>query len=118
MNAAIPFTPLLKHLQELCLPLCNAAGIETSGNFNAAFGNLYKKGHKIGLHSDDNEEIKCSSPIVSFSFGVSTTFEFADKQTQRVLESVNLSSGDVIIMGPGCQEHYLHGAPQRLRPKH
>ena len=31
---------------------------------------------------------------------------------------VVLESGDVVIMGPGCQEHYRHGVRQKLRPEH
>ena len=117
-NQSKPFTPLLRRLQQHCVPLCRAAGIETNDAFNVAFGNLYEKGHKIGFHSDDNEEIVCGTPIVSFSFGRSVCFEFADKVSDAALESIILESGDVVIMGPGCQQHYRHGVRQKLKPKH
>ena len=98
-NHAKPFTPLLKRLQQYCMPLCRAAGIETNDAFNVAFGNLYEKGHKIGFHSDDNKEIVCGTPIVSFSFGRRVCFEFANKISDAALESIILESGDVVIMG-------------------
>ena len=33
----------------------------------------------------------------------------------RICESFPLEAGSVLVMGPGCQEHYKHGAPNPLK---
>ena len=54
-------------------------------DFNVAMLNVYKEGHKIGLHADNNKEIVSGSAILSFSFGVPVKFLFTD-QSDNLLE--------------------------------
>ena len=68
MNRAICFTPLLAALKLDAETLLVQAGLPQQ-HFNVAMVNVYHKGHKIGMHSDDNPEIVPNSSIVSFSFG-------------------------------------------------
>ena len=115
-NVAIEFTPLLEQLLGVYNSLVEA-NILPKQTFNVAMVNLYERGHSIGLHSDDSEEIVSDSAILSFSFGLSAEFWMCDRHRNTLCKTL-LEQGSVFWMGAGCQKHYLHGAPNKIKSDH
>ena len=111
-NVAIEFTPLLEQLLGVYNSLAEANKLPKQ-TFNVAMVNLYERGHSIGLHSDDSEEIVSDSAILSFSFGLSAEFWMCDRHRNTLCKTL-LEQGSVFWMGAGCQKHYLHGAPNKI----
>ena len=113
-NTAKEFTPLLHQLLQVYKTMVEAQMLPHQ-NFNVAMVNVYLPNQKIGLHADDSEEIVPGSAILSFSFGVPVEFLFTDRN-RNPLEKTILDNGDILWMGHRCQEHYLHGVPNKIQP--
>lgn len=113
-NAIKPWTPLLQELRERVQA---AAGC----HFNSLLLNLYRDGHdKLDWHADDEPELVPAAPIASLSFGAARSFRLKPKVSAAhpggplVYE---LGHGDLLVMDPPTQEHWLHQVPARLRVK-
>jgi alkylated DNA repair dioxygenase AlkB len=81
--------------------------------------NWYRSGQDcIGSHADQRDSLQRDKPIVSVSLGAARRFVFHsfDKPAKKMGE-VLLHSGDVCIMGVGCQEHYKHSIPKMAKVK-
>lgn len=66
----------------------------------------------LGAHSDDESDLVPGKPIISFSLGCTRRFLFHNKDNGRKIGEVNLSAGDMVIMGDGCQKNYKHSIPK------
>lgn len=80
-------------------------------SFNSVLVNLYRNGEDyVGWHADDEPELGEQPFIASLTFGAERQFEFRQKKSSghgRLL----LRSGDLLIMQPDFQRHWLHSVP-------
>ncbi len=114
-NAIEPWTDNVQRLRE---QVEAAAGCR----FNSLLLNLYRTGtDKLDWHADDERELDPSAPIASLSLGAARTFQLRPRSPETNSAapiSLELCHGDLLIMDPPTQEHWLHKVPQRLRVKH
>lgn len=97
-------------------PLLNAVNKACVTQYNGCLLNLYRSGEdRMGWHADDEPEIDQSEPIASLSLGATRDFQLRHRSdtTQRV--NLALADGDLLIMHPGCQQHWMHSVPQRRK---
>ncbi|MCP9829309.1 alpha-ketoglutarate-dependent dioxygenase AlkB [Synechococcus sp. L2F] len=113
-NPIEPWTPLLQELRER---VQFAAGCL----FNSLLLNRYRDGRdKLDWHADDEPELDPAAPIASLSLGTARSFRLKPKVPAfhpgepLVYE---LGHGDLLVMDPPTQEHWLHQVPPRLRVK-
>ncbi len=87
--------------------------------FNALLLNLYRNGHDhMGWHADDEAELDPAAPIVSLSLGESRSFRLRPKPNAGAAAaplSLELRSGDLLVMDPPTQQHWQHQLPPRRR---
>jgi alkylated DNA repair dioxygenase AlkB len=77
---------------------------------NSILINWYEDGNDyIGYHSDDEKGIVGDTYV--FSFGATRNFKFQNKMT-KVITTVKLEDGGLLIMNPDCQKHYKHSLPK------
>jgi len=96
-------------------PLADKVAKECKVNFNGCLLNLYRDGSDcMGWHADDEPEIDQTRPIASLSLGSARDF-ILKKRDGSLREVLKLSSGDLLIMLPKCQEDWLHSVPVRKR---
>ena len=91
---------------------------ELSGwRFNSLLLNFYRDGRDaMGFHADDEPELDPQAPIASLSLGASRTLRFKPKRGhQGEPLNLELAHGDLLLMEPPTQQHWLHGLPKRLR---
>ena len=99
------FAPLLDQINEAC-----------GCRFNGCLLNLYRNGEdRMGWHADDEPEIDQQQPIASLSLGASRDFLLKRRFESDQRVTLPLADGDLLVMHPGCQQHWLHSVPQRRR---
>ena len=113
-NPIEPWPPLLQELRE-------RVQVAAGCRFNSLLLNRYRDGRdKLDWHADDEPELDPSAPIASLSLGASRSFRLKPKDSSvhpggpLVYE---LSHGDLLVMDPPTQKHWLHQVPPRLRVK-
>ena len=104
-------------VQELRARLVKQIGVP----FNSLLLNLYRDGRdKLDWHADDEPELEAAAPIASLSLGAARSFRLrpqaATRQPSDTL-SMELGRGDLLVMDPPTQQHWLHQVPQRLNMK-
>jgi len=105
----VPWTPVLRKLRELCERVSGAT-------FNSVLVNLYRDGNDgVGWHADDEPENGPEPVIASLSLGASRRFDFQHRVLKRV-ESVQLNSGDLVVMSGASQSQWLHRIAKTKRP--
>ena len=94
-------------------PLLERVNKFINTDFNGCLLNYYRDGNdRMGWHSDDEPELDSNSPIASLSLG--STRDFILKNISNNLKfKIALSDGDLLIMYPPCQTHWLHCLPVR-----
>ncbi len=101
------FVPLLDQINTAC-----------GCRFNGCLLNLYRHGDdRMGWHADDEADIDQSQPIASLSLGSSRDFQLRHRHQRQHRHTLTLTSGDLLVMHPGCQQDWLHAVPQRKRVK-
>ncbi|WP_414153599.1 alpha-ketoglutarate-dependent dioxygenase AlkB family protein [Prochlorococcus sp. MIT 1341] len=94
--------PLLERLNETC-----------NVKFNGCLFNLYRNGNdSMGWHSDNESELDPNVPIASLSLGGSRDFSVKHRY-KDVKSTFLLTDGDLLIMQPSFQVHWLHSLPKR-----
>ncbi len=87
--------------------------------FNSLLLNRYRDGHdKLDWHADDEPELDPGQPIASLSLGAARSFRLRPRDPAANPASpitLELGHGDLLIMAPPTQEHWLHQVPRRLR---
>ena len=100
------------------LPLLDQINTACGCRFNGCLLNLYRNGEdRMGWHVDDEAEIDQSQPIASLSLGSSRDFQLRHRHQRQQRHTLTLTSGDLLVMHPGCQQDWLHAVPQRKRVK-
>jgi len=90
-------------------------------DFNALLLNRYRDGQDaMGCHADDEPELVPSASIASISLGVSRSLRFKPKSRSLLAAghaplSLELGHGDLLVMDPPTQQHWLHELPRRRR---
>jgi alkylated DNA repair dioxygenase AlkB len=87
----------------------------TGYSFQVCIGNQYRNGQdSIGYHSDDGASIGERPAIASVSLGATRTFRIKKKSGGQSY-SYDLGHGDLLVMLPGCQEHWVHAIPKSTK---
>lgn len=92
---------------------------EVGVRFDSCFGNLYRDGaDSIGWHADDDAWI--GPVIASVSFGGGRRFLMKHKDPERRSETFayELGHGDLLVMGEGCQDDWLHCVPKTKKHRY
>ena len=99
--------PVGKMIVEWLEVLCREnLGIEVT--VHDVFGNYYRTGTDyLPHHRDQYSDGQTPLHVISISFGASRRFTF--KQNDRVVQSLLLEAGDIVIFDPYMNEHYTHG---------
>jgi alkylated DNA repair dioxygenase AlkB len=94
---------------------------ELGVTFNSLLLNRYRDGlDSLHWHADDEPELDPRAPIASLSLGSARTFRLRPLRTPeggQVPLAFELGMGDLLVMDPPTQEHWLHQVPRRLRVK-
>lgn len=107
------------------LELKNAVERFCQRRFNSLLINAYRDQHdSVAWHADDEPELGVRPVVASLSLGASRSFQLKSKprayaQTEwykgRRALNLELHDGDLLIMGPGVQEHWLHAVPKQSK---
>jgi alkylated DNA repair dioxygenase AlkB len=85
----------------------------TESSFNSVLLNRYRnEKDSVAWHADDEKELGDSPTIASVSFGASRKFQLRYKNKKDGIFSIFLHHGDLMIMDPPTQAHYLHCVPK------
>jgi len=85
----------------------------TESSFNSVLLNRYRNEEdSVAWHADDEQELGDSPTIASVSFGASRKFQLRYKNKKDGIFSIFLHHGDLMIMDPPTQAHYLHCVPK------
>lgn len=100
-----PMPPLLALLRE-------RADVLAKSSFNSVLVNLYRNGDdSVGWHSDGEKSLGESPTIASLSLGAARVFRFRHRTTKKTV-SLELRSGQWLIMRGETQRFWLHGIPK------
>lgn len=81
--------------------------------FNSVLLNLYRDEHdSIGWHSDDEPELGQNPVIASVSFGAVRQFQLKHKDDDKLRQSIDLTSGSLLLMRGTTQHHWKHRVPK------
>lgn len=102
-----PFQKVLKFFQE-----------SVSEKLNGILVNWYEPLDHIGMHSDDETDLKKGEPIITLVLmedpQATRTFRLVPKG-EGIQKNYELGHGDVLIMGGNTQSTHKHGVPVRKR---
>lgn len=83
--------------------------------FNCVLLNLYADGQQhMGWHADNEKELGHDPLIASISLGAPRRFELKHKSAPWQL-ALALTSGSLLLMADGCQQHWLHRLPKQSK---
>jgi alkylated DNA repair dioxygenase AlkB len=106
-----PFTKTLRKVKE-------RVEMVTNVKYNFALLNLYADGDSsIGEHSDNEKGLVIDGKIASLSLGDTRTFYFRNKNDKDRKISLELESGDLLVMCGTTQKHWKHAVPKRKNKK-
>jgi len=90
----------------------------TCYNFNSILINVYRNGHDyMGAHSDNEKELGEEPFIASLSLGASRDFILINKKDKKHKLSLELKTGDLLIMKGKTQAYWNHCLPKRTKVK-
>lgn len=111
---AQPWLPSLLELRQQLSELCGHP-------LNSLLLNLYRDGgDAMGCHADDEPELDPEAAIVSLSLGAARALRFKPKPRSPLAHgsapvAIELGHGDLLLMDPPTQQHWLHELPRRKR---
>ena len=112
LNQPEPWTPPLEELR-------TQLGEQLGFRFNSLLLNRYRQGDdRMGWHADDELTLEPQAPIASLSLGACRSFRLRPKKPQIDGPgpiSLALGHGDLLVMDPPTQRHWLHALPARRR---
>lgn len=107
--------PWLPPLDALRIRLAEQLGCR----FNSLLLNRYRHGDdRMGWHADDERELDPQAPIASLSLGARRSFRLrlkGAKTSDQDRLTLELDQGDLLVMDPPTQRHWLHSLPARRR---
>jgi alkylated DNA repair dioxygenase AlkB len=88
----------------------------TNASFNSLLCNLYRNGQDcVSWHSDDEPELGPEPVIASLSLGGTRKFNMRRKDDKSLRRSVDLGSGDLLVMKGLTQQLWQHEIPRTTR---
>ncbi|MCC7447172.1 MAG: alpha-ketoglutarate-dependent dioxygenase AlkB [Anaerolineae bacterium] len=85
--------------------------------FNTVLLNYYRNEQdSMGWHSDDEPELGKNPVIASVSLGATRSFQFKHKRDSELRQSINLTSGSLLLMRGPTQHFWKHQIPKTKRP--
>jgi len=116
----VPFTQDITHLKQRVEEACQHP-------FNSVLANLYRdERDSVGWHADDEKEFGPNPIIASLSLGETRRFQFKPKphhlkaarwQPRQKSISMDLRSGDLVLMGPDVQTNWFHCVPKETKSR-
>lgn len=107
---AQPWTPLLHFIRHSVNELAQF-------RYQLVIGNYYRSGSDhIGWHSDNEPSMGKSPAIASISLGATRRFQLKPKKLKQDPVTYELTHGSLILMLPGCQEHWVHRLCKTAKP--
>ena len=113
------YTYSSKHLPAQVFPavlneILDEVNCELDLQLNGVLCNRYRDGRdSMGWHSDDENELDHSSPIISLSFGINRTMQFRKKTDNSQKMNLELEHGSLLIMPGGFQSEFQHAIPKQ-----
>ncbi|HXX67457.1 MAG TPA: alpha-ketoglutarate-dependent dioxygenase AlkB [Polyangiaceae bacterium] len=102
----LPWTPLLAELRDRVIAAVGE-------RFNSVLCNLYRTGSdSMGLHADDEKELGPNPVIASVSLGATRRLVLRHKKRRAAPLHLDLTSGSLLVMGPGTQTFWRHEVPK------
>jgi alkylated DNA repair dioxygenase AlkB len=96
------------------LALKTLAEEKTGSTYNSCLLNLYHTGEEgMAWHSDSEKMLQKNGAIASFTFGAERKFAFKHKEN-KVVVSVILENGSLLVMKDETQSHWLHRLPPTI----
>ena len=96
---------------------CTKNLLAQNNAYNACLQNWYEEEDCIGLHADDERELRRGFPIFSLSWGGTRRFLFRSKADSKDKVEIYLRDGDLLIMGGTCQDTHKHEVPKIRKTK-
>jgi len=101
-----PWTTVLNELREIVDNISDF-------RFNSLLANLYRdQNDSVSWHADDEPELGENPTIASISFGETRKFNFKNKADPETKFSLELGTGDILIMKGATQKNWLHQIPK------
>lgn len=113
-GVTLPASPLPDMVQHIIQQLHQTTGYL----FNSVLVNLYRDGQDhMGWHSDDEPELVSPPVVASLSLGAERDFLLKPRRAGSAAHQYKLplGDGDLLLMGPHMQQHWLHSLPKRAR---
>lgn len=106
---ALPWTKELLELKSITEE-------KTGEKFNSCLLNLYHSGGEgMAWHSDAEKDLKKNGAIGSLSFGAERKFSFKHKTDRKMVVSINLEHGSLLVMKDSTQTNWLHRLPPTVK---
>lgn len=115
-----PFTEEISQLKRL-------VEMESQQDFNSVLVNLYRdENDSVSWHADDEEEFGANPIIASLSLGETRRFQFKPKphyvddaswKSGQHAISLELETGDLLVMREDVQVDWLHCVPKESKPR-
>ncbi len=101
-----PWTPVLNELRKIVNRIAGS-------NFNSLLANLYRdQNDSVSWHADDEPELGENPTIASISLGETRRFVFKKKTDPTTKFSLELGSGDILVMKGATQKNWMHQVPK------
>jgi len=82
--------------------------------FTSALLNYYRDGKdSMGWHRDNEKELGINPVIGSVSFGNSRTFQLRNYADKKIVHSIELTHGSLLLMRGETQHYWEHQLPKR-----
>jgi alkylated DNA repair dioxygenase AlkB len=112
-QAPQPWTPSLTRLRRR---IEGQLALAADQGFQGVLLNLYRDGRDaMGWHADAESELDPEASIASLSLGASRCFRLRPRAAGGQPLDLELGSGDLLVLDPPTQRHWLHCLPRRLR---
>ena len=106
VHKAKPWFPLLEDIRV-------RVQVASGAIFNSVLLNRYRdENDGVAWHADDEPELGAFPTIGSVSFGASRKFQLREKSKKGEIFTPFLHHGDLLIMHPPTQQHWLHCVPK------
>ena len=93
--------------------LRDALNARVGARFNSVLANLYRDGRdSMGWHADDEPELGGQPLIASLSFGAARNFRLRSRSDKRVVLTIELEHGSMLVMAGDTQRLYQHEVPK------
>lgn len=108
-----PWTPQLEQLRR---KIEAQLELKAGSGFHGVLLNLYRDGRDaMGWHADDEPELDPDASIASLSLGACRCFRLRPRDGVGQSRDLDLGGGDLLVLDPPTQRHWLHCLPRRLR---